>query len=166
MLGRPRSGTKRHEIAGAPTKEAVCQIVARDASGKSALAGDLDQPHRLGVDALGSLVDEWRLEPHSEPRCPCRVEGPSVRRPVEVEVQLDVACVGAHTSVVATLVFGSYEWDEDKAAANLEKHGISFVEAASALQDPHAAYVDASTAREERTAAIGLSAPLRRAGRA
>ncbi len=59
---------------------------------------------------------------------------------------------------MATRVFGSYEWDEDKATANLEKHGVSFFEAAAALQDPHAAYVDASTATEERFAAIGLSA--------
>jgi uncharacterized DUF497 family protein len=29
-----------------------------------------------------------------------------------------------------------YEWDEAKAAANLEKHGISFTAAARALEDP------------------------------
>jgi uncharacterized DUF497 family protein len=29
-----------------------------------------------------------------------------------------------------------YEWDEAKAAANLAKHGISFVAAARALEDP------------------------------
>jgi hypothetical protein len=63
--------------------------------------------------------------------------------------------------LVATVVRGSYEWDADKAAANLEKHGVSFEEAASALQDPHAAYVDASTTSEERFAAIGLSAAAR-----
>ena len=43
---------------------------------------------------------------------------------------------------------------------NPEKHGVSFEEAASALQDPHAVYVDASTT-EERFAAIGLSAAAR-----
>ncbi len=62
---------------------------------------------------------------------------------------------------MATVVFGSYEWDEDKAASNLEKHGVSFVEGASALEDPRAVYVDASTAAEERVAAIGLSAGAR-----
>jgi uncharacterized DUF497 family protein len=62
---------------------------------------------------------------------------------------------------VTTVVFGSYEWDEEKAAANLEKHGVSFVEAAFALQDPHAAYVDSSTPDDERFAAIGLSAAAR-----
>jgi 4-carboxymuconolactone decarboxylase len=49
---------------------------------------------------------------------------------------------------VATVVFGDYEWDTDKAATNLEKHGVSFFEAAAALQDPHAVYLDASTSRK------------------
>lgn len=64
-------------------------------------------------------------------------------------------------SRVATVVFGDYEWDTDKAATNLEKHGVSFFEAAAALQDPHAVYLDASTSTEERFAAIGLSAGAR-----
>ncbi len=34
----------------------------------------------------------------------------------------------------------SFEWDEDKARANLEKHGVSFEEAKSAFDDP--LYVD------------------------
>jgi len=63
--------------------------------------------------------------------------------------------------VVATVVFGDYEWDADKAATNLEKHGVSFFEAASALQDPHAACLDASTGNETRYAVIGLSASAR-----
>lgn len=33
-----------------------------------------------------------------------------------------------------------YEWDEDKAAANLSKHGIRFEEAKTAFNDP--LYVD------------------------
>jgi uncharacterized DUF497 family protein len=36
---------------------------------------------------------------------------------------------------VPTLVYGSFEWDEDKAEANLAKHGVSFEEAALALKD-------------------------------
>jgi uncharacterized DUF497 family protein len=59
------------------------------------------------------------------------------------------------------VVFDDYEWDADKAAANIEKHGVSFFEAAAAMQDPHAAYIDISTAAEERFAAIGLSAIAR-----
>lgn len=33
-----------------------------------------------------------------------------------------------------------YEWDEEKAASNLEKHGVSFDEAATVFDDP--LYVD------------------------
>ena len=33
-----------------------------------------------------------------------------------------------------------YEWDQEKAASNLEKHGISFEEAASVFSDP--LYID------------------------
>jgi uncharacterized protein len=33
-----------------------------------------------------------------------------------------------------------YEWDEEKAASNLEKHGVSFDEAATVFNDP--LYVD------------------------
>jgi hypothetical protein len=32
-----------------------------------------------------------------------------------------------------------YEWDDAKAAANLEKHGVTFVEATSVFLDPLAA---------------------------
>ena len=31
---------------------------------------------------------------------------------------------------------GDFEWDEDKAASNLVKHGVSFEEAALAMTDP------------------------------
>jgi len=38
---------------------------------------------------------------------------------------------------VPTLVSGDYEWDESKARSNLAKHGVSFDEAAAALDsDP------------------------------
>ena len=30
----------------------------------------------------------------------------------------------------------SFEWDEDKAGANLEKHGVSFREAQTVFDDP------------------------------
>lgn len=59
---------------------------------------------------------------------------------------------------MATVLFGDYEWDTDKSAANQIKHGVSFEEAATALQDPHAAYVDAGSPDEQRFAAIGHSA--------
>lgn len=38
--------------------------------------------------------------------------------------------------LVLTVVHGDFEWDADKAARNIEKHGVSFEEAASAMRDP------------------------------
>jgi uncharacterized DUF497 family protein len=34
-----------------------------------------------------------------------------------------------------TVVFGDFEWDEEKAAGNVAKHGVSFEEAASVFLD-------------------------------
>jgi Ribonuclease toxin, BrnT, of type II toxin-antitoxin system len=39
---------------------------------------------------------------------------------------------------VATVIDGDFEWDEDKAEANLAKHGVSFAEAATVFADPAA----------------------------
>jgi hypothetical protein len=36
---------------------------------------------------------------------------------------------------VATVVEGDFEWDDEKARSNLEKHGVSFAEAAVHLDD-------------------------------
>jgi uncharacterized DUF497 family protein len=36
---------------------------------------------------------------------------------------------------MATVEFGDFEWDEVKAAKNLEKHGVSFEEGASVFSD-------------------------------
>ena len=46
---------------------------------------------------------------------------------------------------VTTVVFGSFEWDAKKAETNLAKHGISFVEAAEALDDPNEIAVEDPT---------------------
>jgi len=43
---------------------------------------------------------------------------------------------------VATLIDGDFEWDEDKAADNVAKHGVSFAEAATVFADPAAVYLD------------------------
>lgn len=43
---------------------------------------------------------------------------------------------------VATVIEGDFEWDSEKAASNLEKHGISFFEAATVFADPLAVYLD------------------------
>ncbi|MBK9070147.1 MAG: BrnT family toxin [Myxococcales bacterium] len=37
---------------------------------------------------------------------------------------------------MATVRFGDFEWDEAKAASNLQKHHVSFVEAIECFLDP------------------------------
>ena len=51
----------------------------------------------------------------------------------------------------------TFVWDEAKAAANLQKHGISFEEAATVFDDPTFKLQDASRNDEGRDAAIGFS---------
>ena len=41
-----------------------------------------------------------------------------------------------------TVVDGDFEWDSEKAASNLVKHGVSFPEAATVFADPLAVYLD------------------------
>jgi uncharacterized DUF497 family protein len=60
--------------------------------------------------------------------------------------------------MVATVIRGSYEWDDAKAADNVQKHGVSFDEAVTVLADPNVAIVEAaSESDEDRYAAIGFS---------
>lgn len=55
-----------------------------------------------------------------------------------------------------TLPQVEYEWDEEKAAANLRKHGVDFADAALALEDELAFSMrDISSEREERYVALG-----------
>jgi uncharacterized protein len=46
---------------------------------------------------------------------------------------------------VATVIEGDFEWDSEKAATNLIKHGVSFPEAATVFADPFAVYFDDSS---------------------
>ena len=51
------------------------------------------------------------------------------------------------------------EWDPDKAASNLTKHGVGFDEAATALLDPNAlAQEDPAAESESRWVLIGMYA--------
>lgn len=50
-----------------------------------------------------------------------------------------------------------FEWDPAKAASNLKKHGVSFVDAAVSLTDPHAVTIDDPDAEEERYIALAAS---------
>ena len=58
-----------------------------------------------------------------------------------------------------TVVFGQFEWDEEKSKANIKKHGISFEEATAAFEDPlFIQLYDAahSSHGEERMKGIGV----------
>lgn len=51
-----------------------------------------------------------------------------------------------------------YEWDRDKAASNLDRHGIDFADATSVLEDMYALTVLQQHEDEDRFASIGLDA--------
>jgi uncharacterized protein len=50
----------------------------------------------------------------------------------------------------------TFEWDPDKNQSNIEKHGVSFVEAVQVFFDPFLKVVDASDRGEAREAVIGM----------
>ncbi|MCP4601607.1 MAG: BrnT family toxin [Proteobacteria bacterium] len=50
----------------------------------------------------------------------------------------------------------SFVWDRTKAGKNVEKHGVSFQQAASAFFDPFLRVVDSSPEEEDRDAIIGM----------
>ncbi len=53
-----------------------------------------------------------------------------------------------------------FEWDAAKAAINEEKHGVSFLEAATSFGDPHSIiiYDKAHSDTEDRWVLVGMSA--------
>ncbi|MEO8900187.1 MAG: BrnT family toxin [Polyangiaceae bacterium] len=57
---------------------------------------------------------------------------------------------------MATVIDGDFAWDEEKAEANLAKHGVSFAEAATVFADPAAVYLDDGSATD-RTVVVGTS---------
>ena len=51
------------------------------------------------------------------------------------------------------------EWDQNKAAANLQEHGVAFAEAATVLTDDHAlTREDQDSIDEQRFVSLGMSA--------
>jgi uncharacterized protein len=52
----------------------------------------------------------------------------------------------------------AYQWDKDKAASNLNKHGIDFADAVSVFSDDLATTVDDDRFEEERFITIGIDA--------
>jgi uncharacterized protein len=57
---------------------------------------------------------------------------------------------------VATVIEGDFEWDDAKARSNLEKHGVSFAEAATIFADPAAVYLDDGSGTD-RMVVVGTS---------
>lgn len=51
-----------------------------------------------------------------------------------------------------------YEWDEQKAASNVVKHGIDFADAAAVLEDESALTIADEFADEERFITLGMDA--------
>jgi uncharacterized DUF497 family protein len=43
---------------------------------------------------------------------------------------------------VATVIYGSFEWDDTKAAENAARHRVTFEEATTVFDDPHAIEAD------------------------
>lgn len=52
----------------------------------------------------------------------------------------------------------TFEWDSEKAAENLRKHGTSFELACEVFSDPFLLFTDASVPEEARDAVIGYTA--------
>lgn len=50
-----------------------------------------------------------------------------------------------------------FEWDSEKYAVNLRKHGVKFEEAAEVFFDPLSVYETASVDEEERESILGFS---------
>jgi uncharacterized protein len=61
---------------------------------------------------------------------------------------------------VATVTFGDFEWDTDKATANAAKHGVTFDEAVTVFLDLDYLLVRDALA-PERFVAIGVSSQAR-----
>ena len=57
---------------------------------------------------------------------------------------------------MAKITFGNFEWDADKAAANLARHGVTFEEAVTVFLDLDYLLIRDSNA-DDRFVAIGLS---------
>ena len=57
---------------------------------------------------------------------------------------------------VATVVEGDFEWEDEKAKSNFDKHGVSFAEAATVFADPAAVYLDDGSGAD-RMVVIGTS---------
>jgi len=51
-----------------------------------------------------------------------------------------------------------YEWDQDKAETNLQKHDVDFADAVTALEDENALTLEDQDPDEERFITVGMDA--------
>jgi uncharacterized DUF497 family protein len=65
-------------------------------------------------------------------------------------------CVSLWTKFFASTA-SIFEWDEEKYAVNLKKHGVKFEEAAEVFFDPESRFGDPSVDHEFREYVIGYS---------
>jgi hypothetical protein len=70
-----------------------------------------------------------------------------------------IGCRAPRPKALTLLVAFVFEWDPRKAARNFAKHGVTFLEAASAFDDPHSLTVSDPThsMAEERYLLLGMS---------
>ena len=61
---------------------------------------------------------------------------------------------------MSTVVFGDYEWDDTKAAANVRKHGVTFEEASTVFADVEY-LLNRDPAAPNRFIAVGFSRQAR-----
>ena len=59
--------------------------------------------------------------------------------------------------VIFRLLDLEFEWDDDKAYSNIEKHRVTFEEAAEVFFDPLSVVEDASVNQEQRDRIVGFS---------
>jgi uncharacterized protein len=67
----------------------------------------------------------------------------------------------ANRGHAAVVVFGDFEWDDAKEAANITKHGVSFKEAASAFADKNYLLLEDPQGHHDRFVMLGVSSKPR-----
>jgi uncharacterized DUF497 family protein len=62
---------------------------------------------------------------------------------------------------MATVVFGDFEWDDQKELANIAKHGVSFKEASTAFADKSYLLLEDPQGHVDRFVVLGVSSKPR-----
>jgi uncharacterized protein len=73
-----------------------------------------------------------------------------------IRCSLDATRSPPYPALVATVIFGDFEWDSGKASSNRAKHAVSFEEAAEAMRDPRSVDFE-DIAHPENTVTLAMS---------